>query len=178
VLGSSPLTHVGIVDVAEDGVFVIHAKPPEGSDPGGVTREPLADFADAEEATGIAVYRRTDVDADTLGRVVKTARGYAQARVPFDGTFDLQDGSAMYCTEMAVRASRAVGAPLQPRRTMIDLAGSGGSYVLPRDLLISRGATFRLMESSDGARRPADQSYRLMHAGSGSMVPLSSSSKE
>jgi len=130
------LTHVGIVEVTPQGVFVVHAAPPEDDFSGGVIRVPLSAFARSRDAVAVAAYRRRGITTQAAQRTAVAADRYAQDHLPFDDAFRLDDGGrAIYCTELVWRASRDAGVPFAPRTTRIGLVV--GSVMMPSDLLNS-----------------------------------------
>jgi uncharacterized protein YycO len=103
----SRFSHVGVVLKNQSGLVVVHALPRDGASPGGVRVEPLAKFADAENASDIGFYRVKGIDADASGRI----REYVLSQVgkPFDDDFRMSEDGKLYCTELVLRALSAAG---------------------------------------------------------------------
>lgn len=89
-------THVGIVEAASDGVFVVEAIDTS------VRRTPLADFLARSAQRGgrplAAVGRLRAADAATIDRAMRRAR--ARLGLPYDDAF-LPANGKLYCSELA-----------------------------------------------------------------------------
>jgi len=102
---SSGYTHVGMLVGSYPDWQVIHAEPEEKDAGGKVEIIPLRQFMDRDHATRFGVYRvvandaqRADALADATGRI----------GAPFDTGYSFRDDSAIYCTELVVKAYKAV----------------------------------------------------------------------
>lgn len=88
-------THVGIVEAATDGVFVVEATDTS------VRRTPLADFLARSARRGgkpiAAVGRLRDADEATADRILQ--RAHARLGLPYDNEF-LPDNGKLYCSEL------------------------------------------------------------------------------
>lgn len=88
-------THVGIVEAAADGVFVIEATDTS------VRRTPLADFLARSARRGgepiAAVGRLRGADEATADRILQ--RAHARLGLPYDNEF-LPDNGKLYCSEL------------------------------------------------------------------------------
>ena len=132
---NSILTHVGIVDVADDGqVYIIHAEPPEGSRAGRVRRQSLEVFAGSQQATALIAYRPA-LTEKVLSRAVSAARRASDLALPFDDEFDLKSDEAMYCSELIWKAFVEAGVPLKLVQTHITFPGKTGYYLMPEDIM-------------------------------------------
>lgn len=110
VLASSDearFSHVGVVVLIDGGLEVVHASPPANPGDAGVRREGVDSFAAPENAIDIAVYRAQGLDPAARSRI----RQYVLSQIgkPFDYAFRLSDDSALYCTELALRALEQAG---------------------------------------------------------------------
>lgn len=90
----SPYSHVGLVEVAADGTFVIEAVQP-------VRRVPLATWRARGEGGRIAVFRHAALDASAAAKVVAWAR--AQLGLPYDDRYQWDD-ERLYCSELVAKA--------------------------------------------------------------------------
>ena len=126
--GKSEYSHVGIVVSAGNPIRIVHAIPPEETNPGGVIAEPLQSFLTPDLASAAAVYRPRDSGIGV--RAAARAWKYTRPRRPFDSDFDLSTPGAVYCTELIWRAYLDEG---------VDLVGRGfkDRYLLPSRLLTS-----------------------------------------
>lgn len=90
-------SHVGIIQVREDGIFVLEASPAQG-----VVRTPLGDFLDASahDAGGRAVVRVCRVaDLSAAEAAAAVARAEACMGRPYDYAF-APGVEALYCSEL------------------------------------------------------------------------------
>lgn len=128
--GRLPYSHVGIVDVEEGRVWVIHASPAEGSETEGkVKREAIEIFSDQERAALIGVYRMPRLTAKEARQVVSAARGYLGR--PFDAGFDLGEDQRIYCSELVWLAYRQAGVELTHRLQELHMPLHQGPVILP-----------------------------------------------
>jgi hypothetical protein len=147
----SPWTHVGVVSVEPDGVFVydsnaelqISADGPArvSGSAGGVLRTPYQRLLESGLVFGLFP-PRPGVDAQALLRFVQDHR---QRGTPFDPRYDSTDDSALYCSELLALGFVAAGGqaidPLPVRRNRsydrlrawLDLSSSG--FHLPGQLV-------------------------------------------
>ncbi|KZX53872.1 hypothetical protein A3711_02730 [Erythrobacter sp. HI00D59] len=129
------LTHVGVVDLAEEGqAYVIHAVPAEGEQEGKVRRQSFREFVDQDRASALIIYR-PNLEEASLRRAVHIAEGYAKSDISFDDDFDLASDDALYCTELIWKAFLAAGVHLQPIRSQVTFPGMSGEYIFPADIM-------------------------------------------
>ncbi|MFV0474833.1 MAG: YiiX/YebB-like N1pC/P60 family cysteine hydrolase [Pikeienuella sp.] len=102
VATGSPYTHMGIVEVAEDGVFVVEAARTVGATP---LREFIARGASGE----YAVYRLPGLAPEEATAVLSAARNHFGQ--PYDIFFRLAP-DAIYCSELPYYAFRSIGRDL------------------------------------------------------------------
>lgn len=109
-----PWTHIGVVSVEPDGVFVYDTNaalslttegPATGHEGRGVQRIPYERYVDSDFIYGLYV-PPPEVHVGRLLDHVRTA--YAR-RTPFDARFDGTDASALYCSELTAHAWAAAG---------------------------------------------------------------------
>jgi uncharacterized protein YycO len=86
-------SHLGIVSIDKGQIFVINAQGSQAKDKNKVALEPLEDFL--ENAQQVGIYRMNGNDASRLSQNALTYVGY-----PFDWDFDMDDDSALYCSEL------------------------------------------------------------------------------
>lgn len=109
----SPFSHVGLVDIADDAVFVIHIEPGIGGTPGNlVRRETLGEFLSTAKADGVGLVRVKPEYRALAPAAVRAARSFAARHLPFDPYFSLRSDDALYCTELVWRAYLASGLDL------------------------------------------------------------------
>jgi len=90
----SKYSHVGVVEVAKDGVFVIEAVQP-------VSRTPIAQWLARGEDQWMTVLRAKGLDAKAQKRVVAEAK--KELGKPYDARYRWDD-ARLYCSELVVKA--------------------------------------------------------------------------
>jgi hypothetical protein len=90
----SPYSHIGLVEVAPDGVFILEAISP-------VSRTPWGQWRRRGEGGKVTALRPRGLDAAALGRVVAEAK--AALGRPYDARYRWDDES-LYCSELVVKA--------------------------------------------------------------------------
>lgn len=90
----SPYSHVGVVERAKDGVFVLEALQP-------VSRTPLAAWVKRGEGAWVTVLRPKGLDAAARNRVVAAAK--KELGKPYDARYRWDD-ERLYCSELVVKA--------------------------------------------------------------------------
>lgn len=115
---------------------VVHMVPGERGPDGKkdvIKTESLERFFAPDRALRGAVMR---VDAlETAARASRRAAGLARTEMAFDHDYDLDDTTRMYCTELIYHVYTREGLDLtEGRRSVINLPGFRGGYILPTDL--------------------------------------------
>jgi hypothetical protein len=128
----SPYSHVGILHLDGDEARVIHTVASELTSRGHVRIEPLRQFIGKENADAAALYRARSASREELREAVRTALGFAAARVPFDTRFDLATEDRLYCTELVQLAFRRAGVVLvkEDQLVALDLAERGSPLMI------------------------------------------------
>ena len=93
-VSSSPYSHVGLIEVASDGVFVIEAVQP-------VSRTPWKTWRARGVGGRVTVLRAKELDADALDKVVATAKTWLGK--PYDARYQWDDDK-LYCSELVTKA--------------------------------------------------------------------------
>ena len=134
-------SHVGIV-VKDEGVWkVIHAVPGETDlpdEPERVKMELTEVFFAPDKAVSGAVMR---VDADSSVRVkaAKLAINLYRLKVPFDHSYNKDDTTKMYCSELLAYVYSRSGIDLvEGKYSEIHMLEFSGIYILPSDIQHSR----------------------------------------
>lgn len=99
--------HVGIADVDEEGVWIIHADPEADS----VIKEKLSSYVCHNEVSRMMLL---EVDSSFGEKAVQFARNAVRNRMPFDNDFKYNEGEGIYCTELVLRAWHEAGVDLLP----------------------------------------------------------------
>jgi hypothetical protein len=98
----SAYSHVGMVIIYKGEYMVLHSSPAENeSDFDGVKLEKLALFSQSDRARHIAVMRVSDRE-EVRQAAARNAVKYLG--LAFDASFDLEDESKIYCTELILKA--------------------------------------------------------------------------
>ena len=131
--GGSEYSHVGLVSVRGNHVWIIHSVPAEPAEPrSGVIVEPIQAFLAPERASAAAIYRSRNPQAAL--RAEREAWGFARAQIPFDDAFDLSTPNALYCTELVWRAFLASGLDLRGGTPSTPAQVKNERYLLPSRL--------------------------------------------
>lgn len=93
-VSDSPYSHVGLVEVAKDGVFVIEAVQP-------VSRTPWKTWRARGVGARVTVLRAKDLDEAALQQVVAAAK--QQLGKPYDARYRWDD-ERLYCSELVTKA--------------------------------------------------------------------------
>lgn len=108
-------SHVGMIQVTPQGLYVIHAAPTGAGDGGvgdKVARIPLSLFLADRGYVEVQVMRIKAQSAETM-QLAQDACAYAHACVqqdiPFDNEFDLDEQDTMYCSELVYLAYQQAG---------------------------------------------------------------------
>jgi uncharacterized protein YycO len=108
----SPYSHVGLVEVAKDGVFVIEAVQP-------VSRTPLEVWRKRGDGARVTVLRAKRLDADSLRKVVSAAK--KELGKPYDARYRWDD-EKLYCSELVAKAfERGAGVEVGERQLVKSL---------------------------------------------------------
>ncbi|MGV3622924.1 MAG: YiiX/YebB-like N1pC/P60 family cysteine hydrolase [Archangium sp.] len=130
----SPYSHTGVIEVANDGVFVIEAVQP-------VSRTAFAKWAKRGEGGRVTVLRANDVDGAQVVRAAKTFLGK-----PYDAKYRWDD-ARIYCSELVVKSFEKVGVTVGKQEQVKDLALSPEELqlaaslgVMPEQTLVTPGS--------------------------------------
>ncbi len=101
--GLYDLTHVGIVMVKPNGVFVAHALSSKKMQINGVIVQPLHEFLQASNPENILVVRWKNYSSTMDNILWSSVNTYIREKIPFDKEADYDDSSTLYCNEMIVK---------------------------------------------------------------------------
>ncbi len=90
-------SHIGIISVERDTLFVYHAEASELTGIGFVKRETLGSFL-----YGINTYSffKLNYPDSTKSKIIENVKSYHARKTSFDMSFDNQDDTELYCTEL------------------------------------------------------------------------------
>lgn len=115
--------HVGILEVSNSGIYILHASPRKGS-----AREPLDSLVNDATAKSkqIAVYRLSDEAQPSIPEAISTAKTLLGK--PYNWSYVLND-SSLYCSDFVERAFRdAALFRLEPMTFIDSKTGQTDSY--------------------------------------------------
>ena len=131
-------SHAGIIAFLRDSTYVIHVEPRNATGAGHVIVEPIADFIHPTKASAFVVYRLRQNLSANVSTAVEAALSYAAVPIAFDGRFDADDSSQLYCTELIWLAFKHGGLDLVPNfRDRARPPWGGASIILLSDIQAS-----------------------------------------
>lgn len=90
-------SHIGILSVENDSVFVYHSEANELTGIGSVKREEIHQFLNDIRTYGFYQFNYPD---SVTSQIVNEVRRYYENRTPFDLEFDAGNDDKLYCTEL------------------------------------------------------------------------------
>ena len=137
---NGPYSHIGIV-VEKDGQwFVAHAVPGENrrGEPEYLKLDSIQVYYGRDRAKLGCIMRVTD-DSTACHQATDYALWAVGAKKVFDNSYDWEDTTQLYCTEMVQRAYLHAGIDLaEDRHTDVVAALMPGTYVFPCDIVANR----------------------------------------
>jgi len=102
-------SHVGIIHIENEKVFVYHAIGGEENKTNKLRKDPVEVFCNPNDIHSFAVYR-LDLSEDQRKEEDSLSRVYYKSGLEFDTKFDLSTNDKMYCTEFVYKiVSRITG---------------------------------------------------------------------
>ena len=136
--GKGTYSHIGIVVRDGNEWKVVHAVPGEPDyegEPDRVKIENVQEFFGKEKAVAGALMRFTE-DSLVAIKAARKAIEVCDRRTLFDHTYNLEDSTAMYCTELVYFVYKYAGVDLvEGRTTKVNIPGFIGSYIFPSDII-------------------------------------------
>ena len=130
-------SHVGIVIYKDSTPYVVHAVPHEHDIEGDFDRvkcEDARSFIGRYTECVAGIYR-PQVSDSLKSIAANHALRLSEMRIPFDHDYNLDDTTALYCTELIEYVYGLVGLSIsEGHRTDINLPGMTGQYIMPSDL--------------------------------------------
>lgn len=93
-------SHIGILSIEQDSIFVYHIEADEFTGEGIVLREQVSSFLD--QSTDHAFYTNT-MDTVAKHAMIVKAKAFFEAKVVFDLNFDATDDDKLYCSELVAK---------------------------------------------------------------------------
>lgn len=130
-------SHIGVVVKQDNSVMVIHAVPGEHDSEDDFDRikiEPINHFFRKEAAQSGEILRYPLSETQKY-MIASFAKHKANEKIKFDHDYDLNDTSALYCTEFIQLIFANHGIDLsEGRRTSLNIPGMNGEYLMPSDI--------------------------------------------
>lgn len=130
-------SHVGIVVCKDSVPYIVHAVPHEHDFEGDFDRvkcEDARSFIGRYTECVAGIYR-PQVSDSLKSIAANHALRLSEMRIPFDHDYNLEDTTALYCTELIEYVYGLVGTSIsEGRRTDVHLPGMRGVYIMPSDL--------------------------------------------
>lgn len=134
-------SHTGILKMYNGTWYVIHAVPGEPDFKGDVDRvkmEPIELFFDMKRAVKGAVMRVRN-DSIAACKAAHSALRLFRRHVMFDNSYNLNDTTELYCTELIDYVYQQEGVDLpEGRVTPVNIPGFNGNYLMPNDIAQSK----------------------------------------
>jgi len=129
-------SHVGIIWIENRKPFVIHAVPDENTtEVEYIKKETIEIFLSKEKASKFAIYR-SGLSEETNEKAAKIALQYYNNHYVFDGQYDLNTDSKLYCTELIIKAFGQVDSQLQNfNSTSLNFLFSTKEIILPSNII-------------------------------------------
>ncbi|MBO5796666.1 MAG: hypothetical protein J6R28_08460 [Bacteroides sp.] len=130
-------SHVGIVVYKDSVPYIVHAVPHEHDFEGDFDRvkcEDARSFIGRYTECVAGIYR-LQVSDSLKSIAANHALRLSEKQIPFDHDYNLDDTTALYCTELIEYVYGLVGISIsEGRRTDVSLPGMRGEYIMPSDL--------------------------------------------
>lgn len=132
-------SHVGVVVNSEKGLMIAHSVPGGDAEENDIMRlERIEQFYSAESSSCGEIVRM-ELDSLQRRRLSEMAVAKANEKIPFDHNYDLEDTTALYCTELVQLLYRNIGIDLaEGRITRLNAPGFSSDYLMPSDIYQNR----------------------------------------
>lgn len=132
-------SHVGVVVNSEKGLMIAHSVPGGDAEENDIMRlERIEQFYSAESSSCGEIVRM-ELDSLQRRRLSEMAVTKANEKIPFDHNYDLEDTTALYCTELVQLLYRNIGIDLaEGRITRLNAPGFSSDYLMPSDIYQNR----------------------------------------
>lgn len=132
-------SHVGVVVNSEKCLMIAHSVPGGDAEENDIMRlERIEQFYSAESSSCGEIVRM-ELDSLQRRRLSEMAVAKANEKIPFDHNYDLEDTTALYCTELVQLLYRNIGIDLaEGRITRLNAPGFSSDYLMPSDIYQNR----------------------------------------
>lgn len=132
-------SHIGMLHKQEEGSWhVIHAVNEEYDFEGDFDRvkiDPIERFFSGERASAGAI-AHSFIDDSTANAMSNQAIQYVKDSIRFDDSFNLDDSSELYCTELIYKLYKKINTDItEGRRTKAGIFGFPDEIIFPSDIL-------------------------------------------
>ncbi|MGM0567012.1 MAG: YiiX/YebB-like N1pC/P60 family cysteine hydrolase [Bacteroidota bacterium] len=133
----SQYSHIGIVIIRDNTPYVIHAVPgeAENNEPEYVRMETIPEFLDVSKSADFAVYTLKNKYKGIGNKVAEKAYEYYKEQIQFDSSFNLEDHSRLYCTELVWCAYLSADIKLTGTYDELKIPFYKGDFIYPSNLL-------------------------------------------
>ena len=133
----SQYSHVGVVIIRNNTPYVVHAVPgeTENNEPEYVKLETIPEFLDVTKSADFAVYTLKNKYRNIGDMVAKKALDYFEQQIEFDASFNLEDHSRLYCTELVWCAYQSADINLIETYDKLKVPFYKGDFIYPGNLL-------------------------------------------
>ncbi len=94
-------SHIGIISIENDTIFVYHSEASELTGVGKVKREPLNSFLYKIE---VFDFFELNYSNTTITKILGITKGYYSDNIPFDLDFNSSNDDELYCTELVANS--------------------------------------------------------------------------
>ena len=101
-----PISHIGVISEDSKGnYYVIHSVSRSISPHDGIQIDKLENFINQSRPNSVLIsrYGKAIEDSDFGKKISKRARYYLDKQIPFDHTFNLEDSTSFFCSELVWR---------------------------------------------------------------------------
>lgn len=137
---NGPYSHIGIVVEVDGQWYVAHAVPGENKrgEPEYLKLDPIQVYYGRDRAKLGCIMRVTD-DTTAIRQATDYALWAVETQKVFDNSYNWDDTTKLYCTEMVQRAYQHAGIDLaEDRHTDVVAALMPGIYIFPCDITANR----------------------------------------
>ncbi len=131
-------SHVGIISIEDEGVFVYHAIGGEENVSNKLRKDPLEVFCNPSTVHSFGIYR-LDLNSKQLLQVDSAAKEQYKKGLEFDTKFDLGTDEKMYCSEFVYKTIMKI---VNERNYLSFSTVSGVNYVSCDDLYLNSHSRF------------------------------------
>ncbi len=94
------ISHCGIISKEDNNMSVIHSESSSFLSEEGIQRQDFDDFVDAGHINSVIIVRYNKCKSEELSRITKRANIYLKKKIPFDYSFNPDDTTVMFCSEI------------------------------------------------------------------------------